>query len=57
MTRHVVSMASMATPPTARPDGSRKDVDREFATLFMLIDENQSNYLQQNTSLAKILFC
>jgi hypothetical protein len=39
MTRHVVSMASMATPPTARPDGSPKDVDREFATLFMLIDE------------------
>lgn len=32
----------------ARPDGSPKDIDREFATLFMLIDENQSHYLQHN---------
>ena len=32
----------------ARPDGSPTDVDREFAVLFMLIDENQSHYLQQN---------
>lgn len=32
----------------ARPDGSPKDVDREFATLFMLIDENTSHYLKQN---------
>jgi manganese oxidase len=32
----------------ARPDGSPKDVDREFAMLFMLIDENTSHYLQQN---------
>ena len=32
----------------ARSDGSPKDVDREFATLFMLIDENQSPYLQHN---------
>jgi FtsP/CotA-like multicopper oxidase with cupredoxin domain len=32
----------------ARPDGSPKDVDREFATLFMLVDENQSHYLQHN---------
>lgn len=32
----------------ARPDGSPKDVDREFAVLFMLIDENQSHYLQDN---------
>ena len=32
----------------ARSDGSPKDVDREFATLFMLIDENQSHYLQHN---------
>jgi FtsP/CotA-like multicopper oxidase with cupredoxin domain len=32
----------------ARPDGSPKDLDREFATLFMLIDENQSHYLQHN---------
>ena len=32
----------------ARADGSPKDVDREFAMLFMLIDENTSHYLQQN---------
>lgn len=32
----------------ARADGSPKDVDREFATLFMLIDENQSHYLRHN---------
>jgi FtsP/CotA-like multicopper oxidase with cupredoxin domain len=32
----------------ARAHGSPKDVDREFATLFMLIDENQSHYLQHN---------
>jgi FtsP/CotA-like multicopper oxidase with cupredoxin domain len=32
----------------ARSDGSPKDVDREFAMLFMLIDENQSHYLQHN---------
>ena len=32
----------------ARPDGSPKDVDREFAALFMIIDENTSHYLQQN---------
>jgi manganese oxidase len=32
----------------ARPDGSPKDVDREFAVLFMLIDENTSHYLQHN---------
>jgi hypothetical protein len=32
----------------ARADGSPKDVDREFAMLFMLIDENTSHYLQHN---------
>lgn len=32
----------------ARSDGSPKDIDREFAMLFMLIDENQSHYLQHN---------
>jgi FtsP/CotA-like multicopper oxidase with cupredoxin domain len=32
----------------ARPDGSPKDVDREFAALFMLFDENQSQYLEHN---------
>ena len=32
----------------ARQDGSPKDVNREFAMLFMLIDENTSHYLQTN---------
>jgi FtsP/CotA-like multicopper oxidase with cupredoxin domain len=32
----------------ARPDGSPKDVDREFFALFMLFDENQSHYLKEN---------
>ena len=32
----------------AHSDGSPKDIDREFAMLFMLIDENQSHYLQHN---------
>ena len=32
----------------ARLDGSPKDVDREFAMLFMIVDENTSHYLQHN---------
>jgi FtsP/CotA-like multicopper oxidase with cupredoxin domain len=32
----------------ARPDGSPKDVDREFAALFMVFDENQSWFLDYN---------
>jgi hephaestin len=32
----------------ARPDGSSNDVDREIFALFMIIDENQSHYLQHN---------
>jgi len=32
----------------ARPDGTPKDVDREFVTAFFLIDENNSWYLTQN---------
>lgn len=32
----------------ARPDGSPKDVDREFVTLFNIYDENQSWYLDAN---------
>jgi FtsP/CotA-like multicopper oxidase with cupredoxin domain len=32
----------------ARADGSPKDVDREFAMLFLLVDENTSHYLQKN---------
>ncbi len=32
----------------AHPDGRPKDVDREFVTLFMVFDENQSWYLDHN---------
>jgi len=32
----------------ARPDGSPRDVDREFICLFMLFDENVSWYLDHN---------
>lgn len=32
----------------ARPDGSPKDVDREFVTLFKIFDENRSALLQAN---------
>lgn len=32
----------------AGPDGKPKDVDREFVTLFMAFDENQSWYLDHN---------
>jgi manganese oxidase len=32
----------------ARPDGSPKDVDRQFVTLFTVFDENRSPYLDLN---------
>lgn len=32
----------------AKPDGSPKDVDREFVTLFTIFDENISPFLDQN---------
>jgi manganese oxidase len=32
----------------ANPDGTPKDVDREFVTLFMIFDENLSPYLDAN---------
>ncbi len=32
----------------SRPDGTPKDVDREFVTLFMVFDENQTWYLDHN---------
>jgi manganese oxidase len=32
----------------ARPDGTPKDVDREFVTAYFLIDENNSWYLEHN---------
>jgi FtsP/CotA-like multicopper oxidase with cupredoxin domain len=39
----VVTRAGMA-----RPDGTPKDVDREFLALFMMYDENQSPYIDAN---------
>lgn len=35
----------------ARPDGSPKDVDREFVTLFMNFDESQSRFAPRNAAL------
>ena len=32
----------------ARPDASPNDVDREFVTLFSIMDENQSRFLRRN---------
>ncbi len=32
----------------ARPDGSPKDVDREFATMYIAINENESWYIDDN---------
>jgi FtsP/CotA-like multicopper oxidase with cupredoxin domain len=34
----------------ANPDGSPKDIDREFVTLFTVFDENASHYLEQNVA-------
>jgi manganese oxidase len=39
----IVTRAGMA-----RPDGTPKDVDREFVALFNMFDENQSWYLDRN---------
>jgi hephaestin len=39
----VVTRAGMA-----RPDGTPLDVDREFAVLFMMFDENQSLFINDN---------
>src|SRR6202030_326782 len=32
----------------ARPDGTPKDVDREFVTLYMIYDENESWFINSN---------
>jgi hephaestin len=32
----------------ARADGSPKDIDHEFFALFMIVDENQSEYFERN---------
>lgn len=34
-----------------RSSGARKDVKREFALLFLVFDENQSWYLEENVEL------
>ncbi|KAM6151501.1 hephaestin [Rhynchocyon petersi] len=33
------------------PHGARNDVDREFALLFLIFDENQSWYLEENVAM------
>ncbi|XP_012589373.1 PREDICTED: hephaestin isoform X1 [Condylura cristata] len=33
-----------------KPDGRRSDMDREFALLFLIFDENQSWYLEENVA-------
>jgi hephaestin len=35
---------------SANPDGSPKDIDREFVTLWTIFDENASHYLEQNVT-------
>ncbi|MBI2882820.1 MAG: multicopper oxidase domain-containing protein [Candidatus Methylomirabilis oxyfera] len=35
---------------SANPDGTPKDIDREFVTLFTVFDENASHYLEQNVT-------
>jgi manganese oxidase len=35
---------------SANPDGSPKDIDREFVTLWTVFDENASHYLEQNVN-------
>lgn len=36
----------------ARPDGTPRDVDRELFTLWEIVDENQSHYLEENLQRA-----
>lgn len=33
----------------ANPDGTPKDVDREFVSLYTVMDENESWFLEHNT--------
>jgi FtsP/CotA-like multicopper oxidase with cupredoxin domain len=35
---------------SANPDGSPKDIDREFVTLWTIFNENTSHYLKQNVT-------
>lgn len=44
----------ITTRGKARPDGSPNDVDREFFSVFTVMDENSSHYLEaERTKLAK----
>ena len=44
----LVGVMLISRKGTAGPTGRPKDVDREFVTLFMIVDENTSWYLQHN---------
>jgi manganese oxidase len=44
----LVGAVVVARKGMARPDGSPRDVDREFVTLFKIFDENRSALLQDN---------
>jgi hephaestin len=44
----LVGVILISRKGVAGPTGRPKDVDREFVTLFMIIDENTSWYLQHN---------
>lgn len=44
----LVGVILISRKGAAGPTGRPKDVDREFVTLFMIIDENTSWYLQHN---------
>jgi len=47
----LIGMIVVTRKGMARPDGTPKDVDHEFATLFMMYDENRSGLIED--SIAK----
>jgi IstB-like ATP binding protein/Multicopper oxidase len=46
--RTITKASTFMPAASANPDGTPKDVDREFVTLFMIFDENMSPYLDAN---------
>ncbi|KAM5220957.1 hephaestin isoform 2-T2 [Ctenodactylus gundi] len=46
----LVGPLSICRKGTLKPHGQRIDVDREFALLFLIFDENQSWYLEENVA-------
>lgn len=44
----VIGTIIVSARGTTKPDGTPKDVDREFVTLFMIFNENASWYLDHN---------